>query len=774
MRAVSLAAILSLTTALGCRGERSPQEPLVDPAAPSPPTSDLDELRAFARLYGYVRYFHPSDEAAAIDWDAFAVHGVQRVTQADDREQLRAALQELFLPVAPSLELLAEGETPSGASPWPADVEGLEVVAWQHAGYGFGDMSSAYSSKRTSRPRAVPVGHQRTVTVVQRLEQGMEDLRGRAIRLRAWAKVDPEAPQAGVRLYLRIGQPDDRRVWASGADYNALEWGELRLEHEVPADADRITLGAAVTGQGAAWLDDFVLEAREGNGWREVPLVDPGFEATEEIETALAGGDEPRPTGVWQLDAPNFRHQLRKQAHGGQRALWLARKSIQLTRDPFEPRPEPGEWIEEPLGVGLWCRLPLALLSEDGHTLAPPDAPRAELPDLSALPRSAEDPAVRIAAVIVTWNVFQHFFPYFDVVDTDWSAVLDQALAEALLDADPAQTQETLEHMVAALHDGHGNVLPPDARDLLRVSVSFGRVEGKVVVLTAPEDEGLRRGDVVRRFEGRDVDEAIARAARRVSGSPQWIEHRLLAWSGLTEGPADVPVSFEIERDGEVMTVEVARRDVETPPVFPHEAMEELPGGRWYVDLSRASWEEISPKLKALAEAPGIVFDLRAYPQGSNFQILQHLMTEPEHDHWMFVPHIIRPDHQGPAEWEELGWDLTPAEPHIGGKVAFITGGGAISYAESVMGYVEGLKLGEIVGGPTAGANGNVNPFTTPGGYVIISTGMRVLKHDGRPHHGVGVTPTVPLAPTLEGIRAGRDELFERALALVSAGRAPS
>ena len=44
----------------------------------------------------------------------------------------------------------------------------------------------------------------------------------------------------------------------------------------------------------------------------------------------------------------------------------------------------------------------------------------------------------------------------------------------------------------------------------------------------------------------------------------------------------------------------------------------------------------------------------------------------------------------------------------------FLTDGGAISYAESVMGYVADRKLG-IVGSPTAGTNGNVATFVTPG-----------------------------------------------------------
>ena len=105
--------------------------------------------------------------------------------------------------------------------------------------------------------------------------------------------------------------------------------------------------------------------------------------------------------------------------------------------------------------------------------------------------------------------------------------------------------------------------------------------------------------------------------------------------------------------------------------------------------------------------------------------------------------------------------------PRFKGKIAFITDGRAISFAESVMAIVEHYKMGAIVGDPTAGTNGNINPFTLPGEYTIIFTGMKVIKHDGSVHHGVGVLPTVPTKRTIAGVAAGRDELLEKALEVV-------
>src|SRR5256885_921098 len=96
--------------------------------------------------------------------------------------------------------------------------------------------------------------------------------------------------------------------------------------------------------------------------------------------------------------------------------------------------------------------------------------------------------------------------------------------------------------------------------------------------------------------------------------------------------------------------------------------------------------------------------------------------------------------------------------------LAFLAGGGAISYAESTLGVVEENRLGAIIGEATAGTNGNIDPFTLPGGYRVVFTGMRVVKRDGTPHHGVGIKPTIPVSRTIAGVRAGRDEVLERAI----------
>jgi hypothetical protein len=59
----------------------------------------VQNLETFARLYGYARWFHPSEEAQEIDWDRFAILGVQKIENVKSAKALRDTLYRLFSPI---------------------------------------------------------------------------------------------------------------------------------------------------------------------------------------------------------------------------------------------------------------------------------------------------------------------------------------------------------------------------------------------------------------------------------------------------------------------------------------------------------------------------------------------------------------------------------------------------------------------------------------------------------------------------------------------------
>ncbi len=96
----------------------------------------LENLLAFSRLLGFVRYFHPSDEAAAADWDRFAIDGVRAIEGAGTPGELAGELNRLFRPIAPTVSVVTTvGEMPElPQSEPPADSARAFVVAWRHLG----------------------------------------------------------------------------------------------------------------------------------------------------------------------------------------------------------------------------------------------------------------------------------------------------------------------------------------------------------------------------------------------------------------------------------------------------------------------------------------------------------------------------------------------------------------------------------------------------------------------------------------------------------------
>jgi hypothetical protein len=724
---------------------------------------EVENLRAFARLYGYVRFFHPSDEAASIDWDGFAVYGAGRVAAAGSREELRATLEELFLPIAPTIQIYPTGEPPEMLQLVPEDTAGLKVVAWQHFGVGLGPRS-VYRSKRLNRGLEV----EGLGAGLLRQQVHAVAHRGKRVRLRAYVRTEVTGPENRAQLGLVVGRAGNQMGFyddMSDRPITANGWQRYTIEGPVADDAISIIVGCQMFGEGRVWIDDVELMVQEEGGtWERVEVVDPDFEDDEDGST---------PAGWWAA-SPGYRYRVTSEnPHGGGRSLLMEDAPSVVTEPLFDAHPEVGELTEEEIGAGLSCRVPLALYSKDGQTLGPesPYSLAALLAELEAVEidsLTADDESLRLGDIVIAWNVFQHFYPYFDVVDVDWDSQLTRSLEAARADTSAEQFYYTLSELVANLQDGHGNVIHPSYGPHGYLPLLVDWVEGRVVV-TRSRDEEIERGDIVERLDGVEAERSLLDAERYMSGSPQWKRFKALRSFGA--GDPGTLADLVVRRGAERLELQVGRQQYDANlHEFDRDPIELLEDGVYYVDLPRAEMTAINERMADLAGARGVVFDLRGYPNG-NHRVISHLLSSPDTSGaWMKIPEIIYPDREKIAGFRESGWMMPVLEPHIAGKVVFITDGRAISYAESFMGFLEGYKLAEIVGQPTAGTNGNVNPFTLPGGFRITWTGMNVVKHDGSQHHLIGIQPTVPAQRTIQGVRDGRDELLEKALEIIGQG----
>jgi hypothetical protein len=731
--------------------------------APAPPpvvaAREVENLVAFARLYGVVRFFYPSDAAASLDWERFAVFGAAQVRGAASATALEAALEQLFTPLGPGIEIgrhLKAPPPPSRGTP--------RLVSWRYLGPGFGpNRGSVYVGKRTHR--ALATG-ETFVTIMQALPAA--DLQGKTVRLRGRVRARTEGDTGAAALWLRVDRPGAVIGFfdnMSARPIRGLDWREYAIEGPVAQDAVALAFGAMASGAATADFDALDLSARGAEGdWKPVPVVDPGF------ETRVDGG------GAGWLRAGTSRTAVVSQpsegAPEGRQFLRMAQPPEDPEREIFEDESlVPGLYMDLDLGASLRARVPLALEDSEARTREPRGGRFAALETaLARVPAASTEPSreVLYADVIVAWCVLRHFYPYWPEVGVEWEERLPAYLEGARTASSRREHLDVLRALVADAQDGHGSVVDTMAREArahlpLRLAVLGGEL-----VVTASAAPEVPVGALVKEIGGRPAKDRLAESMRLVSGSPQWRQAR--APAELASGPPQAEIRLVLDDGGGRREVALRFAVPEAPPERRPEPICELASGVWYVDLTRASMPELTPRLGSLAAARGVIFDLRGYPGEAGAGVLPHLLEAPEDDQWMHVAKLVGP-HGRSVGSMSYGWHLRPAAPRITGRVFFLTDGRAISYAESVMGYVSDHKLATVVGGATAGTNGNVASFVVPGGFTVAFTGMRVTRHNGRTSfHLVGLKPDVEVAPTPEGLRAGRDEVLERALTLLRDG----
>jgi len=668
--------------------------------------ANLDHLAAYARLLSLVRFFHPSEAVAKADWNQVAVAGVKAIEGADNPESLARTLETFFRPLAPTLRVLpngARGEMPAELRQRPAG-----IVAWRHYGGGFGGNSKIYSSERIS-DRNPSSG-----TLAQAIPAG--SLKGKRIRLSAWIRAEVEG-EGRVQLGLRVDGPDGKpRFFDNMADRPIRDspWQLVEIEGEVAADADRILVLLVLTGGGTAWLDEVSLTG----------LVNPSFDEGE-------SGAQP-PGWLFPYESIRAGYHLSTERGDVCRKGGCARIVSDPIATPRFIRPE--EVLQVDLGAGVTAYLPISLYADAQPA---PAMPKAEA--------SGDSREARLAAAALAWGILQHFHPAGQPGDPRpvFAAAEDR---ESFLRA--------MRSLLVPLNDTRANILRMDEAMPVALPLAWEWIEGRLVITG-----GIHTGDVVLRVDGRPVKEVIQEEEALVSAAtPEarrwWTLERLL------HGPPGSRVTLRLEKAGEVALTRDTpyERLVAGTPLPP---VAEPRPGIVYVDLGRIEEKDFESLLPRLAAARGVVFDLR---RGSNVSnaVLSHLTGRTISSSQWQVPVVMKPD-RSDVEWMTTFWNIPPKTPRIR-RAAFLVDGRSDGFSETLLGMIEAHRLGEIVGARSGGSNGSVNRTDLPGGYRLMWTGQRVLKHDGSPLHGIGISPTVPAARTIEGVAAGRDEIVERAI----------
>ena len=130
----------------------------------------VNNQKTFAKVYGYVKYFHPSDEASQINWAKFSAFGANEIDKCRSEEQLARTLNKLFKPIAPTVKFTMSNESPDYdiKSLIPDNPSEFRQTYWQHNGVSTGlkwtlSTNSCLHWRNARLSSVMPGGIQRTI-----------------------------------------------------------------------------------------------------------------------------------------------------------------------------------------------------------------------------------------------------------------------------------------------------------------------------------------------------------------------------------------------------------------------------------------------------------------------------------------------------------------------------------------------------------------------------------------------------------------------------------
>lgn len=681
------------------------------------------------RIWGKLRYRHPWIVTGRVDWDAALVAAIPKIEAAKtDAEEERAIAEMLASIGDPATRL----ERPS-APPAPA---GADALRWVDRTLVI-DASSITDAKKISGALPDEVAKASALVV---------DLRG--------PSPDPEAREevltalSALLPSRALVEPRQHSITYSG--YPSQFPGAGSPSYTVTFESDPPRTFPAAKGprpkrvaflvDADSYLPTFALALQRAG---EAQILGAG-PVTDDIVTW--SDTLPRRRGpavifrVTDLDEPfEIDASLPKGSRGD--ALDAA---IALLKKPPRPR------VSRPAQ---------AAASEIGR-----DKVYAESPYPSR--------ELRILALFRFWNVLHHFYPYLHLMGDSWDRALVELLPRFEAAGDARAYGLAIAELSARLADGHVNTMGSAALDELfprsALPITVQRIDGLPVVTAKREDapSGIEVGDVIVSVDGEDLDARAARLAPYRSdatpGATAFMRDRF-----ALGGPPGSTAKLRVRGAGDAVREVSVPRVKGPPPQSARPAFEVLSSGFGYVDMMRLEPSQVDAMFAALGQTPGIVFDVRGYPRGAVWQIAPRLADRDDKPMALFRRSLVSRRGEGVFEFVQR---LPPASgPRYRGPTVMLIDERAISHAEHTGLLLEAANGTKFVGSPTQGSNGDVTVTCLPGNVCVSFTGHDVRHADGRQLQRIGLVPDVPVRPTIQGLRAGKDEVLERAVEVLRA-----
>ncbi|MFH1052248.1 MAG: S41 family peptidase [bacterium] len=715
---------------------------------------ELENLIAFAKLMGNVRYFYPGFEVVELDWEKFTLTGVEYIESAKDKKELVESLKKLFLPIAPGLEIAVGKITSVTKTKPPQALEDI-ALSWLHIGAYVGIPIKNFSNQLKNiylptRQREAPA-----IQIIDALP-----LRGKKIRFSAYIKTDVYPLDGHAQLWLGIdGANEQVVVFNTTIDEGPIiskQWTKHWVDAEVPEDASIIRLGLVMLGDGKIWFDNSSLQVLENTKEKEKNYSkNPNFEDGE-VGGMLLGWTFPE-----SAEKAGYKCKtIASQYYQGKKSLEIA--SDENTRIIM---PKLNESIQFEIAPHVFVNMPLNNFVDSNSTLPKPLENYKPVPPYKPADFvfNSNDRYSKFAVTTLLWNVYRHFAIGVDE-KLKWEDILSTGLSSAATSSEK-EFINTLNRMLAQINDGQGKAWLNNNEVLFALPILWRWIGNELVVYhTTDTMKEISLGSVIKTINNISVDEQVRKLSESISGhNQQW--KKLRAAALLKAGSENESVKIQFLTTGKITKEISLKRNVNLfnlienrPPLF-----HIMSDNEYYIDLTRITdrglknivndFKDRFPKSKAL------IFDLRGFTNISE-EFLGMFLKNNVQSVIRKYPVFSKPGGK-PTTFFELGSEILPKNPYIQTNVYFLIDERTSGGAEIIAAVAKKYKIGKLIGTISSGTADEVLGINLPGEFNASMVAMNVQLPESKIDFKKGIEPDIEILPTIDGISKGEDEVLE-------------
>ena len=251
------------------------------------------------------------------------------MAKAQNSVELKNTLDNLFLPIAPSIDIFFEGETPQEFDQ-AENIDDLVLVSWQHRGV-MADPNPAYKSIRFGRIN-------KTFNLRFGIYQNskMYDYGNKRFRLSAEVRTS-ENSKGEIEI---LGYaPSSGKYYYKAGTFENEEWEQFILEDEFREGISSFLLTIRLKERGKIFIDDleFQLEKNEDN-----------------LQPFSVSNDQ-----NWNANGLAYKYNIEKSEN---KTSIVIQSSDEFEYNSlFKEHGKGNELITKELGSGIKCRYPIAL-----------------------------------------------------------------------------------------------------------------------------------------------------------------------------------------------------------------------------------------------------------------------------------------------------------------------------------------------------------------------------------------------------------------------------